>query len=141
MTPEQLAARVDALAHANLADLLNAGAGPPAAEVVGRAVSKCGRLKVVISLTRYDGPARLSPGTLDRIREFEKRERLAGLSPCQRQILSACHPDKPLTTYQIARRCGRKPNSYFRGQLAALARDPLGLLAAKDGGYVRSNSD
>lgn len=137
MTPEQLPPRADALAHNALADLLRDGCTPPEKPVVRSAISKRASLRVVLTVTRWDGPAQIDAETLNRIRDFGRpRYEPATLTPTQRRILQICKPNKPLSGKKIASELDKDYSPYVRNLLSKLFK--AGYLAKVQGGYVLS---
>lgn len=114
--PIQVAASV--CAHEFAAKLLAMGIHPPAREIVGSAIIEIGGIRVVVSVTAYEGPARLV------LNETGKRVLGVGGQPKMRDIekaiLDATPTDYPISLKKLATATGYKLNWYFRDAVRQL---------------------
>lgn len=101
-------------AHRFAAELLAMGIRPPAKEIVGSAIIEIGGIRVVVSVTAYEGPARLV------LSETGKRvlgmdgEGTKKVRDIEKAILDATPTDHPISLKKLATATGYKLNWYFR---------------------------
>lgn len=107
-------------AHKFAAELLAMGIRPPAREIVGSAIIEIGGIRVVVSVTAYEGPSRLV------LTEEGKRvlgvdgEGQKKMRDIEKAILDATPTDYPVSLKKLANVTGYKLNWYFRDAVRRL---------------------
>lgn len=92
-------------------------------EAIGVAILEVAGVRIVVSMTRYDGPAQLhltpaGAAALDLPRAPPKK-----LTPLMKQIAALLSPDRPSKVSALAIKLGKRPDSaYFRNLCADLER-------------------
>ena len=150
LTPTQFASLH---AHAIAAELVRLGVSPPdvGAEAGAVAILEDAGVRVFVSITRYEGPARIHPSTLALIEAMRAGAQSAqsapapapvqppapqpNLTPLQRAIVSVLRPDVPRKATWVAAKIGRRCGGSFRSALADLVRFGV-LRLAGEGGYL-----
>lgn len=131
-------------AHAVASEFVRLGIVVPDREVVSTAIVEDAGVRVVVSITKYDGPARLYPTP-------EGAEALGlpmmpttpatpRLTPLQKSIVEMLNDDKPTKLTVIWSRLGRKgsPSGSFRCVVADLVR--FGVIThVPRQGYLRAS--
>lgn len=134
MTPKEFAA---AVAHGAAAEFVRYGVPLPEREAVGSAILEDAGVRIVVSVTRYEGPARLHLTP-------------EGAAALGLPLSPATPPDKPLTSFQqrvldvldkttprkavwIAAKLKLKCSGGFRSQLGDMVRMKL---IRNNGGYL-----
>ena len=134
LTPTQFASLH---AHAIAAELVRLGVSPPdvGAEAGAVAILEDAGVRVFVSITRYAGPARVSPEALAAIEAMRTPAPQPNLTPLQRAIVSVLRPDVPRKATWVAAKIGRRCGGSFRSALADLVRFGV-LRLAGEGGYL-----
>ncbi len=145
MTPNALAA---AAAHQIAAELVRLDLAPPDREIIGVAIVEHAGLRVVVSLTKWDGPARLFlapgvdagefPGAIPAPPSADQRQS-APLSAKLRDVEQAAYEatgETPVTAKRLATLAGYCNNSYFRDAVRRLV--DMGLIVRCTGGVKRA---
>lgn len=132
MTPKEFAFLV---AHGAASELLRLGVPRPEQETVGVAVVECVGVRVIVSLSPYEGPATIAPETLARIEAFgAENKSQVKLSPRQQSIVDLLDREKPVKAEVIAMKLGKKT---VRSALSDLCRFGV-IRRVPGGGYVRT---
>lgn len=125
----------NAVAHAAVADLLRNHLEAAENEIVATAILE-GKARIVVSITKHDGPARIDQTTLDKIRAMPTFK----LTPLQTKIIAQLNPDTPTKAEVIAMRMGRKGSGSIRAALADLTRFGAIKHVSQEGYYsIRPN--
>lgn len=138
-----LSAATRAAAFKIAAKLAKSGALPPEKEVVGVAIDDEAGIRVVVSITRYQGPARLHLNDLGKqvlgepVAKPEARPQIH-LTDLQKCVLEACEPrgGKPMDMKKLARISGYCYNSWFRQSVAFMV--TAGVLIHVPKGFTKA---
>lgn len=127
--PIQVAAHV--CAHEFAAKLLSMGIRPPAKEIVGSAIIEIGGIRVVVSVTAYEGASRLVLN--------ETGKRVLGVDgakvpPLHAKIIGVLDHETPRKAEWIAAKIKRSCSGSFRSALSDMV--GFGLIRKGDGGYL-----
>lgn len=117
-------------AHAVASEFVRHGLPTPEKEVVGSCVIEDAGVRVVISITRYDGPARLYPTPEGAAVLGVPMTPTASLTPTQKRIIDVLDAT-PKKGAWIASRVGAKYDGNFRATLAKMVK--LKLIEKRDG--------
>lgn len=123
---------VHLVAHGAAAELLRLNVQPADKECVGLAIVECAGVRLVVSLTRYEGPATIAPETLARIEAMK-----AKISPQEQRILAVlAGQTEPRKATWIALRLGKKnADGGLRQTLSGMLRKGLLIKGANGFGY------
>lgn len=120
-------------AHAVASEFVRLGVVVPDREVVSTAIVEDAGLRIVVSVTRYDGPARLYP-TPEGAAVLGVPMMPATLTSTQRKVLDVLDFSTPRKGTWIAVKIGIPYTGSLRSDLSKLVK--LGLVK-KDRGYVK----
>ena len=118
-------------AHSIASEFVRHNLPQPTSEVVGVAIIEDAGVRVVVSITRYDGPARLHP--------TPEGATVLGvpmptpLTSFQRRVLDVLDTTTPRKAVWIAHKLGMKCSGGFRGQLGYMVKAKM---IRNEGGYL-----
>lgn len=130
--PIQIAA--SACAHKFAAKLLAMGCRPPAKEIVGSAIIEIGGIRVVVSVTAYEGPTRLVLNEAGKRVLGEQAPPIVKLPPLHTKIIGVLDCDTPRKAEWVAAKLHRACSGSFRASLSDMV--GFGLIQRGDGGYL-----
>lgn len=131
--PIKVAAHV--CAHEFAAKLLAMGIRPPAKEIVGSAIIEIGGIRVVVSVTAYEGASRLVLNETGRRVLGVDGAKIPPLRDVEKAILAAIPADEVIAVKKLAATTGYKANSHFRDALRRLI--DIDLVSRVTGGVRR----
>lgn len=121
---------VNVFSHAAASEFVRAGVVVPDKEIVGTAIVEDYGLRVVVSITRYEGPARAYP-TQEGAAALGLP--LMPLTSFQRRVLDVLDTTTPRKAVWIAHKLGMKCSGGFRGQLGYMVKSKM---IRNEGGYL-----
>lgn len=130
--PIQVAA--SACAHKFAAKLVKLGLGPPVKEITGSAIIEISGIRVVVSVTAYEGPARLVLNEAGKRILGEQAPPIVRLPPLHTKIIGILDVATPRKAEWIAAKLHRACSGSFRSTLSEMI--GFGLLQRGDGGYL-----
>lgn len=130
--PIQVAASVCAYKFA--AKLVKLGLGPPTKEITGSAIVEIAGIRVVVSVTAYEGPTRLVLNEAGKHILGEQAPPIVKLPPLHAKIISVLDITTPRKAEWIAAKLHRACSGSLRSTLSEMI--GFGLLQRGDGGYL-----
>lgn len=132
MSPKEFAA---AVAHGAAAEFVRYAIPLPDREAVGTAILEDAGVRIVISITRYEGPARLhlTPEGAAALGMPLPTPATPPLTTFQRRVLDVLDMTTPRKAVWIAHKLGMKCSGGFRGQLGFMVRSKM---IRNEGGYL-----
>lgn len=126
-----------AIAHSAASEFVRLGIPVPDREVVSTAIVEDAGVRVMISITRYDGPARLYPTPEGAAALGVPMTPVPSLTATQRKVLDVLDVSTPRKGTWIAAKLGIPYNGNLRSDLSKLVKAGL---VKKDRGYVKNVS-
>jgi hypothetical protein len=123
-----------ACAHKFAAKLVKLGLGPPTREITGSAIIEIAGIRVVVSVTAYEGPTKLFLNEMGKRIIGEQAPPIVKLPPLHTKIISVLDTTTPRKAEWIAAKLHRACSGSLRSTLSEMI--GFGLLQRGDGGYL-----